>query len=76
MKYYQKMKRSQRASLGSMGRKCDTTRRRGDVGHSRGDTGEGKGGDDVSWVDVNLTGTKNEENLRSRFSCYKWTMKI
>jgi hypothetical protein len=58
MKYCQKMKRSQRASHGSMGRKCDTTRWRGDVGHSRGGTGEGKGGDDVSWVDVNLTGIK------------------
>jgi hypothetical protein len=33
-------------------------------------------GDDASWVDVNLIGPKNEENSRSRFNCYKWTVKI
>jgi hypothetical protein len=26
--------------------------------------GRGKGGDDTSWVDANLTWPKNEENLR------------
>jgi hypothetical protein len=31
----------------------------------------GKEGDNVSWADVNLTGPKNEENLRGRFSCCK-----
>jgi hypothetical protein len=34
-----------------------------------------KGGDDTSWVDVNLIGPKNEENPRDRLSYYKW-MKI
>jgi hypothetical protein len=43
MKRCQKMKRSQRARLGSMGRKCDTVRRRGDVGQRIGGTEEGKG---------------------------------
>jgi hypothetical protein len=33
--------------------------------------GRGKGGDDVSWADVNLTGQKNKENTHGRFSCYK-----
>jgi hypothetical protein len=35
-----------------------------------------KGGDDDSWADANLTGSKNEENPRGRFSWYKWTVKI
>jgi hypothetical protein len=30
--------------------------------------GREKGGDNVSWADANLTGAKNEENLRGRFS--------
>jgi hypothetical protein len=38
--------------------------------------GKGTGGDDVSWVDANPTGPKNEENSRDRVSCYKWTVKI
>jgi hypothetical protein len=38
--------------------------------------GREKGGDDVSWVNVNLTGPKNEDNPRGRFCCYKWTVKI
>jgi hypothetical protein len=38
-----KMKRRQRARLGSMKRKCDTVRWRDDVGRRRGDTEEGKG---------------------------------
>jgi hypothetical protein len=38
--------------------------------------GRGKGGDDVSWIDANLTEPKNEENSRGRFSCYKRTTKI
>jgi hypothetical protein len=29
--------------------------------------GKGKGGDDASWTDANLTEMKNEE----KFSCYK-----
>jgi hypothetical protein len=28
----------------------------------------GKGGDDTSWVDATLIGTKNEENPRGQFS--------
>jgi hypothetical protein len=35
-----------------------------------------KRGDDDSWAETNLTVLKNEENLYSRFSCYKWTVKI
>jgi hypothetical protein len=38
--------------------------------------GRGKRGDDASWADVNLTDLKNEENLRGRFNCYKWMVKI
>jgi hypothetical protein len=29
-----------------------------------------KGGDNGSWADTKLIGLKNEENSRSRFSCY------
>jgi hypothetical protein len=36
----------------------------------------GKGGDDASCVDANLIESKNEENARGRFTCYKWTVKI
>jgi hypothetical protein len=39
----QKMKRRQRAHLGSMRRKRDKARRHDDVGRMRGGTGEGKG---------------------------------
>jgi hypothetical protein len=35
-----------------------------------------KEGDDTSWADTNLTGSKNEENPHGRFSYYKWTVKI
>jgi hypothetical protein len=35
-----------------------------------------KGEDDSSWADTNLTGLKNEENIRGRFSWYKWMVKI
>jgi hypothetical protein len=35
-----------------------------------------KGGDNVSWVDANFTGPKNEKNPRYQFSCFKWTEKI
>jgi hypothetical protein len=44
---------------------------RGEVALERG-----KGGDDASWVDTNLTRPKNQENSRGQFSCYKWTVKI
>jgi hypothetical protein len=36
----------------------------------------GKGVDDVSWVDTNLTGSKNEGNACGRFSCFKCMVKI
>jgi hypothetical protein len=38
--------------------------------------GREKRGDDDSWAGANLIGPNNEENLRDRFNCYKWTMKI
>jgi hypothetical protein len=47
---------------------------RGDVATSvRGEAapGRGKGGDDISWANANLTRPKNKENSRDRFSCYK-----
>jgi hypothetical protein len=43
MKHCRKMKRGQRAHLGSIGRKRDTMQRRGDVDQRRGGTGEWKG---------------------------------
>jgi hypothetical protein len=43
MKHYRKMKRRQRAHLGSMGRKRDTAHWSDDVGWRRGSTGERKG---------------------------------
>jgi hypothetical protein len=33
--------------------------------------GRGKGGDDASWADANLTGPKSKKNSRDRFSSYK-----
>jgi hypothetical protein len=36
----------------------------------------GKGGDNISWVDVNLTRLKNEENSCGRSSWYIWMVKI
>jgi hypothetical protein len=41
-KYYRKMKQRQQSHLVSMERKCDTMRRRDDVGRSRGGIEEGK----------------------------------
>jgi hypothetical protein len=38
--------------------------------------GRGKGGDNASWVDMNLTRPKYEENLHGQFNCYKLTVKI
>jgi hypothetical protein len=43
MKRCQKMKRTQRAHLDSMRRKCNTTQWHDNVNRRRGDTGEGKG---------------------------------
>jgi hypothetical protein len=34
-----------------------------------------KGGDDVSWANVNLTELKNKENPHGQFSCFKWMVK-
>jgi hypothetical protein len=64
MKHCRKMKRMQRARLGSMGRKRDTARRHSDVVRRRSGTRERKGGDNASWADMNLTGPKNEGNSR------------
>jgi hypothetical protein len=58
IKHYWKMKQRQRYRLSSIGRKCDTVRRREDIGWRRGDAGRGKGGDDADWVDANLTWLK------------------
>jgi hypothetical protein len=76
MKRCRKMKRRQRARLGSMERKHDTTRWCDDDSWRRGGTRREKGGDDASWADVNLTGPKNEEISHGQFNCYKWTVKI
>jgi hypothetical protein len=46
------------------------------VGRRRGGTEEGKGGDNASWADANLTRSKNKKKSRGRLSCYKWTVKI
>jgi hypothetical protein len=54
-----------------MGRKRDTARRRDNADQRRGGTGMRKGGDNVSWTDVNFTGSKNKENLYGRFNWYK-----
>jgi hypothetical protein len=61
-KHCRKMKRRQRAHLDSMGRKRDTARRCDDVSRRRGGTREGKGRDDASRADANLTGPKNKKN--------------
>jgi hypothetical protein len=48
--------------------------RRGDVATSAGGEttlGRGKRGDNASWADANLTGSKNKENSCGQFSCYK-----
>jgi hypothetical protein len=47
------------------------TSARGEVASERG-----TGGDEASWANVNLTGSKNEENAFYRFNPYKWTVKI
>jgi hypothetical protein len=54
------------------------TRRGGMATSVRGEVapGRGKGGDDASWANTNLTRLKNEENPCGRFSRYKWTGKI
>jgi hypothetical protein len=38
--------------------------------------GRGKGRDDASSSNVNLTGSKKEENTHDRFNCCKLTVKI
>jgi hypothetical protein len=58
---YRKMKQRQRARLGSMGRKRDTMQRCGDVVSEERRHREGKGGDDTSWADKNLSGPKIEK---------------
>jgi hypothetical protein len=71
MKCCQNMKRRQQARIGYMGKKRDMTRRRDDVSGGEVTPRRGKGGDDTSWADMNLTRPKNEKNSCSRFSCYK-----
>jgi hypothetical protein len=56
-----------RACLGSVERKCDMAWQHDNVGQRRGG---------INWADMNLTALKNEENLRYRINCYKWTVKI
>jgi hypothetical protein len=73
---YQKMKRRQRARLASMEGsmiRCGgmTTPIGAEVAPRRGN-----GGDNISWVDANLTTQKILENLRGQFSWYKWMLKI
>jgi hypothetical protein len=48
------------------------TRRGGMVTSVRGEAalGREKGGDNVSWADMNLTGSKNKKNPHGRFSYY------
>jgi hypothetical protein len=60
------------------GKEAGETRRGGMVTPIEGEVapGTGKGRDDASWVDADLTRLKNEENSHGRFRCYKWTMKI
>jgi hypothetical protein len=43
MKHYQKVKQKQRARLGSIKRKHDTTQRRGNINRRSDSTGEAKG---------------------------------
>jgi hypothetical protein len=56
-KHCWKMKWMHRTHLGSMRMKCDTT-------SAGGDATEGNREDDISWADMNLTGSKNKENTR------------
>jgi hypothetical protein len=76
MKFCRKMKRKQRAHLGSIGRKHGMAQREATLAGGETAPQRGKGGDDASWADVNLTGPKNKENPHGRFSYYKWTVKI
>jgi hypothetical protein len=60
-KHYWNMNRRQEAHLGSMGRSvtwCSgvTTSTRGEAAPRKG-----KGGDDASWTNANLTGPKNKK---------------
>jgi hypothetical protein len=53
------------------------TRRGGIVTSVRGEAalGRGKGGDDVSWADINLTGSKNKK-IHAVGLATTWTVKI
>jgi hypothetical protein len=71
MKHCRKMKWRQRSRLGLWE---GSVTRRGIMAMSVGGEvapGRGKGGNDSSWTDANLTGSKNEENSRGRSSYYK-----
>jgi hypothetical protein len=70
MKRCRKIKRRQRARLGSIGSKHDTARRSDDVGQRRCSTGEER----EEMMPIGLTRLlleKNEENTYGQFSCYK-----
>jgi hypothetical protein len=62
MKHYREMQQRQRARRDCTGRKhnCVATSTGGEMTPERR-----RGGDDISWTDVNLTGPKNEENSHS-----------
>jgi hypothetical protein len=54
------------------------TRRGGVITSDGGEVAprRGQGGDEVCWADANLSRPKNEEHPHSRFSWYKWMVKI
>jgi hypothetical protein len=39
-------------------------------------SGRGNGGDNTSWADANLIGSKNKENPHGQLNCFKWMTKI
>jgi hypothetical protein len=67
MKHCRKMKRKQRACLGSMRRKRDMVRRRDDVDRRRDGSEEGKERRRCQLCDSNFIGLKNKENSCGRF---------
>jgi hypothetical protein len=64
-KRYRKMKRRRRTHIGSMG---SVTRRGGVTTSDRGEAAlRRKRGENASWINGNLSGSKNKENSHSRF---------
>jgi hypothetical protein len=64
-KHCRKIKRRQQACLDSMERKRDTVWRHDNIDWRRGNTEEGKGGDDASWTNTNLTGPKKMKKIQT-----------